>query len=210
MDLYLFDFDKTLYGYNFLKRLPALAISGRVSQYDLASTWWAGGFEARAEAGEWPDAASYLDKFEEVTGARITLTQWQDARLAAMTPLPGSIEALRRASTLGTVSLFSNNPSIFGESLPRLAPDVAEILGPNRITSCQLRARKPMPEVYHRILEHFGARAEDAFFADDSAANIATARELGFHAHHFTGPTTEGTAALNAAIDAFAQRNLAA
>jgi len=207
VDLYLFDFDKTLYGYNFLKRLPALAISGRVSQYDLASTWWAGGFEARAEAGEWPDAASYLDMFEEVTGARITIRQWQDARLAAMTPLPGSIAALRRASTLGTVSLFSNNPSIFGESLPRLAPEVAEILGPNRVTSCQLRARKPMPEVYHRILEHFGASAENTFFTDDSAANIATALELGFHAHHFTGPTPEGTAALDAAITAFATRN---
>ena len=209
MDLYLFDFDKTLYGYNFLKRLPALAISGRVSQYDLASTWWAGGYEARAEAGEWPDAASYLEMFEEVTGARITMTQWQDARLAAMTAIPGSIAALRRASTLGTVSLFSNNPSIFAESLPRLAPEVAEILGPNRITSCLLRARKPMPAAYHRILEHFGADAESTFFADDSAANIATAIELGFHAHHFTGPEPEATAALDAAITAFSQRNAA-
>jgi len=207
VDLYLFDFDKTLYGYNFMKRLPALAISGRVSQYDLASTWWAGGFEARAEAGEWPDAASYLDKFEEVTGARITLAQWQDARLAAMTALPGSIAALRRASTLGTVSLFSNNPSIFAESLPRLAPEVAEILGPNRVTSCRLRARKPMAEAYHRILDHFGAEPANTFFADDNAANISTALELGIHAHHFTGPTDEGTAALDAAITTFSKRN---
>ena len=46
MDLYLFDFDKTLYSYNFLHRLPALSRASGVSQYDLASTSWAGGFGA--------------------------------------------------------------------------------------------------------------------------------------------------------------------
>ena len=60
MDLYLFDFDKTLYGYNFLYRLPALSRMSGVSQYDLASLWWAAGYEARAESGEWPDAEQYL------------------------------------------------------------------------------------------------------------------------------------------------------
>lgn len=202
MDLYLFDFDKTLYGYNFLHRLPTLSRMSGVSQYDLASLWWAAGYEARAEAGEWPDAEQYLDKFREVTDARLTLEQWQDARAAAMTPIPGSIAALRRASTLGTVSLFSNNPSIFARSLPRLAPDVAEILGPNVVTSCLLRARKPMPVAYERVLSHYGAAAADTFFADDNRTNVAAALALGIHAHHFTEPSS-----LDAAITAFAARN---
>ena len=67
MDLYLFDFDKTLYGYDFLHRLPALSRASGVSQYALASRWWAAGFEARAEAGEWPTAESYLAEFCRVT-----------------------------------------------------------------------------------------------------------------------------------------------
>ena len=46
MTLYLFDFDKTLYGHTFLHRLPALSRSSGVSQYALASTSWAGGVAA--------------------------------------------------------------------------------------------------------------------------------------------------------------------
>ena len=46
MTLYLFDFDKTLYGHTFLHRLPALSRSSGVSQYYLTSTSWAGGVGA--------------------------------------------------------------------------------------------------------------------------------------------------------------------
>ena len=48
VDLYFFDLDKTLYAYDFRERLPALSRFSGVSQYHLASTWWAGGFERRA------------------------------------------------------------------------------------------------------------------------------------------------------------------
>jgi HAD superfamily hydrolase (TIGR01509 family) len=201
VDLYLFDFDKTLYGYDFHHRLPSLSRMSGVSQYDLASSWWGGGFEARAEAGEWPDADSYLAKFAEVTGAQLSLRQWQDARLSAMTRFDGSIEALRRCVSLGTVALFSNNPWIFAESLPRIAPEVSALLDGNVVLSCMLRARKPTPESYERVLEHFGASAENTFFADDNPLNIAGALNVGIVAHHFT--TTEF---LDEAITAFAER----
>ena len=45
-----FDLDKTLYAYDFRRRLPALAVLTGASQYHLARTWWADGYEARAEA----------------------------------------------------------------------------------------------------------------------------------------------------------------
>lgn len=201
MDLYLFDFDKTLYAYDFHQRLPALSRMTGVSQYDLASSWWAGGYEARAEAGEWPDADSYLEKFAEVTGARLTLTQWQDARLGAMTRIDGSVAALRRCASKGTVALFSNNPMIFAESLPRLAPEVAQILGANIVVSAVLRARKPTADSYQRVLERFDASPADTFFADDNPQNIAGARAVGIGAHHFTTVQL-----LDAAITAFAGR----
>jgi glucose-1-phosphatase len=186
VDLYLFDFDKTLYAYDFRRRLPALALSSGVSQYRLASSWWAGGYERRAESGEWPTADEYLSKFTEVTGARLTLDQWTDARQAAMTRIDGSVAALHRAASLGTVSLFSNNPSIFVAALPRLAPEVHEILGENALVSYELGIRKPAPAAFERALEHYGARAEDTFFADDSAENVAGAASIGIHAHRFT------------------------
>ena len=201
MDLYLFDFDKTLYGYDFHRRLPALSLATGVSQYDLASKWWAAGYEARAESGEWPDADAYLEKFAEITGATLTIAEWQDARLQAMSRIEGSVAALRRASELGTVSLLTNNPSIFVESLPRLAPDVAAIVGAHLVTSCSLHARKPAAEAYERALTRFGAEPQNTFFTDDNAVNIAAAAALGIHAHHFTSPES-----LQLAIADFAGR----
>jgi HAD superfamily hydrolase (TIGR01509 family) len=207
VDLYLFDFDKTLYAYDFRKRLPALARLGGVSQYHLASTWWVAGYERRAESGEWPTADEYLDEFARVTGASLTLDQWADARASAMTRIEGSVAALRRASSLGTVSLLSNNPSVFAAALPRLAPDVCAIVGENRLVSADLGVRKPDRRAFEIALERFGARADDTFFADDSLENVEGARAAGITAHHFTGGDGAGTAALDAAMTAFSARH---
>ena len=208
MDLYFFDFDKTLYAYDFHFRLPALSVMTGASQYHLAKTWWAEGFEVRAEAGEWPTSEEYLAEFERVTGSPLTLPQWQEARALASTVIPASVDALRRASALGTVSLLSNNPAPFAESLPVLAPDVTAIVGENRLVSCQLGVRKPETELFELALAHYGARPEDTFFVDDSAGNVEGASALGIHAHQLTYlhgvPQTD---LLDAAITRFAGRN---
>jgi putative hydrolase of the HAD superfamily len=208
VDLFFFDFDKTLYAYDSRKRLPALSIASGVSQYHLAKTWWEGGFEIRAESGEWPTAAEYLAEYGRVTGAVITLEQWQQARALASTRIPGSIDALRHAASLGTVCLLSNNPSVFAESLPVLAPDVVAIVGDNRLVSCQLGVRKPDPQAFELALGRFDARPEDTFFVDDSAANVAGAASVGIHTHHLVYqdrvPQVDG---LHAALERFAARS---
>jgi len=206
VDLYLFDFDKTLYAYDFRFRLPALASASGASQYQLASRWWAAGYETRAENGEWPTAEEYLAEFARVTGStELTLEQWAHARSLAMTRNEGTVAALRRASELGTVSLLSNNPSVFAEALPLIAPDVCELVGDNRLVSYQLGVRKPNARAYELALARYGAKAEDTFFADDSRDNIEGALAVGIHAHHFT--TTE---LLDEAMDAFISRKAAA
>lgn len=207
-DVYFFDCDQTLYAYDFRKRLPALAELTGASEYHLARIWWVGGHEDAANVGEYRSTDEYLEVWRAVTGTTLTLEQWQQARAAAMTPIPGAIAALRRAATLGTVSLLSNNPIPFKDSLPMLAPDVAAILTENDLTSAVLGAMKPERCIYTRALGLFGARAEDAILFDDSAANVDGAREVGMHAFQFT-ETAEGydVAGLNAAIDAFAARD---
>lgn len=207
MDLYLFDFDKTLYRYDFRKRLPALAETTGASQYHLAKTWWAGGFEARAELGEFPTSSAYLAQWERVTGTTLSIAQWRAARQAASTPTPGCVAALRRSAALGRAVVFSNNPSPFAEELPRLAPDVVGIVGEDRLISCRLGARKPARLAYERALAVYGVRPEDAFMADDSAANVAAAAEFGMHAHHVI--EVDGVFQvdeLNRAMDEFAGR----
>ena len=207
MDLYLFDFDKTLYRYDFRKRLPALAEATGASQYHLAKSWWAAGYEARAERGEWPTAAEYFAQWERVTGVTLTVSQWRESRLAASTPIPGSIAALRRSASMGRAAVFSNNPSPFAEELPRMAPDVVEIVGEHRLVSCDLGTRKPESLAYQRVLERYGVAPENAFMADDSAVNVAAAQAYGLSAHHFIEVDGEYQIdALNRAIDEFAGR----
>jgi putative hydrolase of the HAD superfamily len=125
------------------------------------------------------------------------------ARHAASTPNVGVVDALRLAATVGTVSLFSNNPAPFVASLPKMAPDVAEILGPNVIVSCELGARKPDPESYTLALARYSARPENTFFVDDSAPNVAGAA-AGITTFHYTDAAD--VPALDAAIRAFAAR----
>jgi HAD superfamily hydrolase (TIGR01509 family) len=204
VDLYLFDFDKTLYAYDFRQRLPALSRFSGVSQYHLAKTWWAAGYEVRAELGEWSTAEDYLDEFARVTGARLTLDQWCEARHAASTPNAGVVDALRLAAGLGTVSLFSNNPPPFVATLSKMAPDVAAILGRNVLVSCEIGIRKPDPKAYLAAVRHYGAEATNTFFVDDSAANVEGAAADGITTFHFTNASE--VPALDAAIRAFAAR----
>lgn len=209
METYFFDLDRTLYAYNFRHRLPELARHSGASQYQIASTWWAGGFEIRAETGEWPNADAYLDEFALVTGGRrLSLEEWASTRALSMTRIDASVAALRRAAELGTVCLLSNNPSPLGEALPLLAPEVCDIMGGNILVSFMLGIRKPAPEVYSRALAHMGATANNAFFVDDSLANVEGARSMGLTAHHldYVGDVPQ-TATLLPAIEAFAGRN---
>jgi putative hydrolase of the HAD superfamily len=214
VDLFFFDFDRTLYAYDSSRRLPAQSRLTGVSQYDLAKRWWVAGYETRAETGEWPTSAEYLAKFTEITGAKLTLDEWAAARHEASSPNPGVVETLRRVADLGTVSLLSNNPAPFVDTLPQLAPDVSEILHGNVLVSCALGVRKPAADAFGRALEHYGARAADAFFVDDSAENVAGAAALGITTHHFTGfaagkpadSTSPAVIALNAAVDRFIAR----
>lgn len=208
MDVYFFDCDKTLYDYDFHKRLPLLAELGGVSQYRLASTWWAGGHERAAEIGEYATSEEYLEAFADVTGARLDLAQWQRARKAAMTPIPGAIAAMREASRLGTVSLLSNNPIPFKDSLPVLTPEIVDVLQGNDLVSAVLGARKPERRIYTRALGRFGVQPGDAILFDDSAENVDGARDAGMHAFQLTKREdgTFDTDRLLTAVHAFANR----
>ena len=52
--------------------------------------------------------------------------------------------------------------------------------------SNKIGCAKPDPHFFELILEAEEAKAEDAFFTDDKAENVATAASLGIHAELFT------------------------
>ena len=67
-----------------------------------------------------------------------------------------------------------------------MSPAFARLAG--RIISGHEGVMKPDPAIFQLACTRFGLRPADALFVDDSATNIAAARALGFHVHHFTDP----------------------
>ena len=50
-----------------------------------------------------------------------------------------------------------------------------------------LGVRKPRPDAFERTLDTLGLAAREVLFIDDQPDNVAAARELGLHAHRFSG-----------------------
>lgn len=208
VDLYLFDFDQTLYAYDFRRRLPALAELTGSTQYTIASRWWAAGHEKRADAGGYATVEAYLSAWREAVGVELTVEAYQRSRAASITRSESAMDALRHADEIGTAALLSNNNILFRTSLPVLAPDVVEVLGEHRLlVSGELGVMKPAAAIFEQALDRFGAKPSDALFLDDNAANVAGARRLGLSA--FLVPSVDGVpdgVAMRRAIDAFAAR----
>jgi 2-haloacid dehalogenase len=53
------------------------------------------------------------------------------------------------------------------------------------VVSGEVMMAKPDPRIYALLLERIGRQASECLFIDDSAANIAIARQLGFQTIHF-------------------------
>jgi HAD superfamily hydrolase (TIGR01509 family) len=73
-----------------------------------------------------------------------------------------------------------------------MSPAFARLDG--RIVSGREGVMKPDAAIFELTCERFGFAPGEALFVDDSATNIAAARALGFHTHHFTDPAALGPA----------------
>ena len=55
------------------------------------------------------------------------------------------------------------------------------------VVSGEERLIKPDPAFYQVLLDRYSLKPEESLFIDDNAANIETARQMGFHTMHYTG-----------------------
>jgi len=67
-----------------------------------------------------------------------------------------------------------------------MSPAFARLTG--RIISGQEGLMKPDPAIFELACQRFGFGPGEALFVDDSSTNVAAARAVGFHVHHFTDP----------------------
>lgn len=197
--LFIFDMDDVLYDYDWRVRMAGMTALTGLSLEELRRRWWHDEGEWAAEAGVFRSADEYLSAFEEAIGSPIDENEWVRVRGEAMTPYPGSLAAVARASGLGQVTLLTNNGALAHKHLATLAPELVELFGDHLLTSSHYGARKPNPVVFERVLAAYDTPASDAFFADDLRVNVESAESVGITAYHFGTP--EG---LLAAIEEFA------
>ena len=81
------------------------------------------------------------------------------------------------------IFLLSNTNDMHVEGLFRDFPVFGHFTGATY--SHEAKASKPHRSIYEIAARTHGLEPGATFFIDDLAANIATARELGFHTHHY-------------------------
>jgi FMN phosphatase YigB (HAD superfamily) len=127
--------------------------------------------------------ADFLRQAFEILGYRGTEAQfiaaWQGIfwENAPMTALVGQLH--------GKFPLFllSNTNDMHVEGLFRDFPVFQHFTGATY--SHEARASKPHREIYEIACRSHGLEPQATFFIDDLAPNIATAQNVGFHAHHY-------------------------
>lgn len=204
--LFIFDMDDVLYDYDWRRRMAGMTAMTGFDLGELRRRWWHNDGEWAAEAGVFRTGREYLTAFETAMGMPIDETEFVHVRRDAMTVWPESLAAVQRAKELGQVTLLTNNGALVHEHIRTIAPELIELFGDELFTSSYYGARKPDAQVFNGVLERYAVPAENAFFADDMAINVAGAERRGITAHHFTPAT--GSRGMHAAIEAFAaQRN---
>ncbi|NQW11939.1 MAG: HAD family phosphatase [Alphaproteobacteria bacterium] len=132
--------------------------------------------DAEAEAiGRHPDMASAIRSFY--------------GRFQIMIPraIEGSVAVLRALKAAGVPVHGLTNFSAETFPLVRARFDFLNALD-TVVVSGEEGVIKPDPEIFHRLIGRADLVPERTAFVDDSAANIETARSLGFQTHRFTDP----------------------
>jgi HAD superfamily hydrolase (TIGR01509 family) len=183
--LVIFDMDDVLCRYDLGRRLRALsAVSGK-SPRDIRAAIWDSGFEDDSDAGRYPESETYLKEFASRLGHPLSRHQWIEARKHSMTPDASVIELAARCARSSKIALFTNNGPLLKESLPEIFPEASQLFGSECYCSYEFGTKKPDPEVYRKLLDRLGARAEESWFIDDKKSNVEGARVAGMEAHLF-------------------------
>lgn len=149
---------------------------------DLQNGFWFGPDIEACNVGEMAPADFYARTADRIG---ITAENARDLTTAAFTSdlndvLLGHVRSLKRAGT--PVVAWTNSWSSQAELQAR-----AEFQGlfDAVVSSRDVGLTKPGAAFFQHALEGGGVEASDVVFLDDTAANVATALELGIDAHHF-------------------------
>ena len=178
---FLFDIGNVLVRFDFSRAVRAVAALSDVAdeadalhRIDAVKLGYEDGQISRAE---------FLHEVFRILGYRGTEAQfiaaWQGI-FSENEPMTALVRALHGKFP---IFLLSNTNDMHVEGLFRDFPVFAHFTGATY--SHEAKASKPHREIYEIACRTHGLDPGATFFIDDLAANIATARGLGFHAHHY-------------------------
>ena len=101
-------------------------------------------------------------------------------------PVPGTHELIERLAGRNVPQYAITNFGIDSWALFRPTFPILDHMQDIVISAVE-RLIKPDPAIFHLAARRFGRAPETMLFIDDNAANIATAKALGWHVHHFVG-----------------------
>ena len=178
---FLFDIGNVLVRFDFSRAVRAVAALSDVAdeadalhRMDAVKLGYEDGQISRAD---------FLHEAFRILGYRGTEAQFIAAWQGIFTenePMTSLVRALRGKFPL---FLLSNTNDMHVEGLFRDFPVFAHFTGATY--SHEAKASKPHRPIYEIACRTHGLDPRTTFFIDDLAANIATAREIGFHAHHY-------------------------
>ena len=111
-------------------------------------------------------------------------TRWMEMFSGYIEETNSAIEALH-AQGVAQFALSNMSAEVFPDIIA-LVPAWGRLSG--QLLSAETATLKPDPAIYRQACDRFGFSPAEFLFIDDSAANIAGARVLGFEVHHFVDP----------------------
>lgn len=185
IELVLFDLDNVLYDYDRRRRVEHLSGLSGVPADAIYAAIWDSGLEFQGDSGALSPQA-YLQAFGERIGYPISLTEWLEARHAAMVPDTRMLALVERLRATTVVAILTNNSELLTTHIDVVCPELRPLFGDQIYASASFRTAKPNFVCYQRCLEGLGVSPSAVLFTDDLPENVAGAREAGLHAHHFT------------------------
>lgn len=181
---FVFDFGRVLFDWQ-PARLVRLVLPEVVTDATPAEHWVREVFQGYG--GDWFEYdCGRIDPgpLAERMAGRTGLTLQQSRRIIDsvpdhLTPLPESVDLLRRVCSVGVpVFYLSNMPGPVADELERRH----EFIGcfADGVFSARVSLAKPDPAIFALAAQRFGVPAGDLVFLDDHAPNIEAAREAGW------------------------------
>jgi len=130
-----------------------------------------------------------LDEYLDVTvfcvDRSVSPDEFKAFMFAQSVPWPDSIAVARELADTGRVRMATLNNESEDLDVYRIEAFGLRAIFPTFFSSCWLGVRKPMHQIYHRVLGMTQADPRATLFVDDRPQNLAPAATLGMRTIHF-------------------------